>query len=81
MKADERKFLADVFKYRLIGGLEHKSPRVLINEPSFTMHYKRAWYLLEKWTDKGWYDYGVTEDLGWLTEEGKKQARSLLETS
>lgn len=34
------------------------------------MHYKRCWYLLEKWARKGWYDYGVTLDLGWLTPKG-----------
>ena len=29
---------------------------------------KRCHYILEKWTIKGIYDYGVTLDLGWLVE-------------
>lgn len=29
--------------------------------------HKRAWYILDKWCRKGWYSYGVTLDLGWLT--------------
>jgi hypothetical protein len=41
------------------------------------MHYKRAWYLLEKWSNKGWYEYGVTLDLGWLTPLGKEVAEGL----
>ena len=42
------------------------------------MHYKRSWYLLGKWSDKGWYDYGVTLDLGWITLKGYEVAESLL---
>lgn len=30
---------------------------------------KQAWRTLEKWTDKGWYEYGVTVDLGWFTDK------------
>lgn len=26
---------------------------------------KQAWATLEKWCRKGWYEYGVTLDLGW----------------
>lgn len=36
------------------------------------MHRKRAAYILEKWVGRGWYDYGVCVDLGWLTPEGMK---------
>jgi len=32
---------------------------------------KRAAYICDKWTAKGWYDYGVSVLAGWLTEEGK----------
>lgn len=28
--------------------------------------YKRCLYLLEKWDRLGFYDYGVTLDLGWF---------------
>lgn len=34
------------------------------------MNDKRAAYILEKWSDKGWYDYGVSLRAGWLTTEG-----------
>lgn len=30
---------------------------------------KQAWRTLEKWSDRGWYDYGVTLDLGWRERE------------
>ncbi len=33
---------------------------------------KRAHYIFLKWSDKGWYDYGVSCRVGWLTEKGKK---------
>ena len=81
MKDDEKQFLVTVYKHRMKhrGGTDHLSPREIINGPRFSMHYKRAWYLLEKWTDKGWYDYSVTEDMGWLTETGEGQARALIE--
>jgi hypothetical protein len=50
----------------------------LINESGFSIPYKRAWYLLEKWSDRGLYDYGVTSDLGWLTDKGKQLAIELI---
>ena len=34
---------------------------------------KRAAYICEKWTNKGWYDYGVNVLAGWLTPEGLAQ--------
>ena len=50
--------------------LNKKTVRDVINEKDFPIHYKRAWYLLEKWSQKDWYDYGVSLDLGWITPEG-----------
>lgn len=38
---------------------------------------KRAFYLLEKWSRKGWYSYGVTLDLGWLEPAGRARAEEL----
>ena len=32
---------------------------------------KRAAYICEKWTGKGWYDYGVSVLAGWLTKAGR----------
>ncbi len=31
-------------------------------------HPKQAWRTLEKWCRQGTYEYGVSLDLGWLTE-------------
>lgn len=36
------------------------------------MNEKRADYIFEKWTSKGWYEYGVSSLAGWLTPEGMK---------
>ena len=55
-----------------------KSVREIINEPDFPFHHKRAWFLLEKWSDNGWYDYGVTLDLDWLTDEGVKHVENII---
>ena len=34
------------------------------------MFTERAWMMLNKWSDRDWYDYGVCLDLGWVTSEG-----------
>ena len=85
MKEDEKWFLLELYKHcRNIYEYPHypperKTPRELINTEGFPMNYKRAWYLLEKWSGKGWYNYGVTLDLGWLEEEGAVVAERLIE--
>lgn len=38
---------------------------------------KRALFLLEKWTRQGYYDYGVSLDLGWLTPLGLEKAAAV----
>jgi hypothetical protein len=41
---------------------------------------KQGWRTLEKWCDKGWYDFGVSLDLGWMTEKapcGRSKPREL----
>lgn len=75
MKEDEKLFLMDVL-IRCWAGFR---PRQLINEPGFYMNHKRAWYLLEKWGRKDWYEWGVTMDLGWLTDEGIAKAKEMVE--
>lgn len=30
------------------------------------IHRKRCWYLLSKWARFGFYNYGITLDLGWF---------------
>ena len=77
MKDDERYFWervkTEVGEYgKLPDGSWGKTPRDIINEDDFPINYKRAWYLLGKWTDKRWYEYGVSLDLGWVTPEGTK---------
>lgn len=73
MKDDEKQFLLDILNRGI-------TPRDIINEPDFYMHHKRAWYLLEKWSDKGWYDWGISMDLGWLTEDGIFKAKEVAMT-
>jgi hypothetical protein len=34
---------------------------------------KQAHATLEKWARKGWYEYGTSLDLGWLTKLGAEQ--------
>ena len=34
---------------------------------------KRVVYLCKKWTALGFYDYGVSADLGWVTPKGVAQ--------
>jgi len=70
MKNDEIQFLLTVF-------LNITTPREIINSNKFSMNYKRAEYLLTKWSTKGWYEYGVAIDLGWLTDDGKKEAKKI----
>lgn len=41
--------------------------RDIINRPDCPVPHKRAWYLLSKWNARGWYEYGVTLDLGFFT--------------
>lgn len=43
-------------------------PRELL--PESGLPAKRMWYLLDKWADKDWYEYGTTLDLGWMTPKG-----------
>ena len=56
------------------------TPRDIIPIFKGKISHKRVNYLLEKWAKKGWYDYGVTLDLGWLTPEGITRANKLAAT-
>jgi len=76
MKDDEKRFFLEVVSNKKLD--ERISPRDIINSDGFYMHHKRAWYLLEKWSSKGWYDYGVTLDLGWITSKGYEFAKSIM---
>lgn len=37
------------------------------------MNENRAFYLLQKWTGKGWIDYGMWAWGGWFTDEAPEQ--------
>jgi hypothetical protein len=85
MKDDERRLLLAVaglrpsWPFQPIPVDRRMWPRDII--PTIGIHCKRCWYLLKKWSRKGWYDYGVTVDLGWLTEKGKEVAENAKQTA
>ena len=62
---------ANIAKYAINGNnkLVYIAPREIINILSEFINYKRCWYLLEKWGNKGFYNYGVTTDMGWFEAE------------
>lgn len=37
------------------------------------MNFNRMFYLLDKWTSKGWWEYGVSLRCGWFTEEAPQE--------
>jgi hypothetical protein len=68
MKDDEKELLIAIYNRAAYESVREVIDRLDIN-------HKRAWYLLGKFEARGWYNSGVTHDLGWLTEEGKEAAR------
>jgi len=74
-KQDEIYFWNRIITEVGLYGEKGKTPREIINEPGFPINYKRAWYLLEKWTTYNIYEYGVSLDLGWVTPEGIKNTQ------
>lgn len=80
-KPDELLFLKLLLaRCRRVDNHPPEKPREIINHPEFPLPPKRAWYLLEKFTGRGWYDYGTSLDLGWLTEKGVAEITALLKT-
>jgi hypothetical protein len=73
MTLDEKRFLIDIYNAK------DKTPRHILEQGKFYFYYKRAMGILGKWSDKGWYEYGVALDLGWLTNKGKAEALKRLE--
>lgn len=76
MKDDEKTLLLRCTAYGPVmtpDGPKDGTPiRTLVGETGLPK--KRAYYLLSKWADKGWYDYGTSLDLGWMTGDGLKAA-------
>lgn len=56
--------------------LAGKKPREF--EALGLMHDNRLYSILDKWTNKGWIDYGVSVRYAWLTDEGKAALRARL---
>jgi hypothetical protein len=62
MKDDEKKFFITCYFLRNDG----YNIRDIIYFLGEFIHYKRCWYLLKKWSGIGFYNYGITLDLGWF---------------
>lgn len=72
MKEDEKKFFITCLNYipiQTAKRVDNLFPRDIINILSQFINYKRCWYFLEKWSNKGFYNYGTTLDLGWFEPE------------
>lgn len=54
------------FNFIKIMNSDDVSVRDIINIIHPNIHYKRLWYILEKWSNRGIYNYGVALDMGWL---------------
>jgi hypothetical protein len=68
MKPDEATFLLKLYEMQ-----PNQCARgVFATEVASTLgiHHKRATYLLLKWTEKGWWEYGVSPRSGWFTPLG-----------
>lgn len=50
---------------------EHEKPLGLADDyfEAAQIHPGRGYYVLEKWADKGWWDYGVSLRGGWFTPQ------------
>lgn len=66
MKEDEKLFFVLCFQLRMQYGIDVRN---VINMLQPFVNKKRLWYLLEKWVKQGFYDYGVSLDLGWFEIE------------
>lgn len=69
MKSDEKEFLKTLQRRTVE---DENIPRVRQVVIDIKINEKRAAYICEKWSGKGWYDYGVNVLAGWLTESGLK---------
>jgi len=63
LKRDEREFLKRV--------VSQVSAALVLRSDNCPVPVKRGYYLLDKWTRKGFWEYGVTSRTGWFTQAGK----------
>lgn len=68
IKPDELAFRHALYNASLKDRLIHTSEVF----SALGMHRKRAWYLLEKFTRKGFIDYGTSVNYVWLTDKGQQ---------
>lgn len=71
MKPDESTFFLSLRR------LEGELPAIAALIKAQGINPKRAVYLLDKWEEKGWYEYGVSVMHGWLTPEGEALAAKM----
>lgn len=76
MRSDERALLVE---FAARGGRPSVAPHASLRATGadLGMHRKRVWYLAEKWSRKGWYEYGVAVDMGWLEPAGFEAAGAI----
>lgn len=41
----------------------------------------REFYVLMKWADRGWWEYGLHARFGWLTDEGRVAVAAIVEAA
>jgi hypothetical protein len=71
--------MGDLAERLLLLAIYHKDDGVFVREIAHQAgNFKQNCYFLQKWEGKGWYEYGVSLDLGWLTEAGKQEALKAL---
>ena len=75
VKEDEMRFRAAV-----LAQYDRPDPPLHVRDiaEQVGLHSKRAEYICQKWTEKGWWDYGVSPTSGWLTDKGRVEMRILL---
>ena len=67
MKPDEAELLRRMKEGMSLPRGKRPWPRQIAQE--IGMHPKRLWSICEKWARKGFYEYGVSCDLGWLIDK------------
>lgn len=68
MKNDEIDFFLTCFVSRMLFNADIRS---VIDDIVLEgkIPYKRCLYLIEKWSRKGFYEWGVSIDLGWFSDD------------
>jgi hypothetical protein len=80
MKPDEEALLLAIYEQFIAYIASNRTvemPRVRQIVLDSRVNHKRAYYLLDKWVNKGWYEYGVSIAAGWLTKEGYFKAAEI----